>query len=290
MRKTVLITGCSTGIGKQLALAMAVSGYRVYATARSLHNVEALAAKGILPLQLDVTREDSIGRAIAKIEADGNRVAVLVNNAGYGAMGPLAEMPAAELELQFQTNVFGPMSLIRHCMPHMQEQGDGLIVNIGSVSGIFVTPFSGAYCATKSAVHALSDALRMELAPFNIHVMTVQPGAIESDFGQNAEASLKRTFSAHSKYSSIKEHIEKRARASQNNPTPTSVFVSDLLNEMQKPHPAAVKKIGNGSRSLSLLGRWLPQPIRDNILSKTFGLTALRAKLNAATSTPGKPM
>ncbi len=161
----------------------------------------------------------------------------------------------------------------------MRQAKQGLIVNIGSVSGILVTPFSGAYCATKAALHALSDALRMELAPFNIRVMTVQPGAIESEFGSNAEASLRRTFSEQSLYAGLSQNILQRARASQNNPTPTHRFVSELMQQIRKQHPPAVIKIGYGSRAFSIMGRWIPLAVRDKMLSRTFGLSRWRSKL-----------
>ena len=194
MTRTVLITGCSTGIGKALAESLHNKGYKVIASARSESKLAPLAELGIVNLPLDVTLAESIASAIQSIEQQGLNVDILINNAGYGAMGPLAEMPTEELEKQFATNVYGPVNMVRACLPMLRQSKQPLIVNIGSVSGILVTPFSGAYCATKAALHALSDALRMELAPFGIDVMTVMPGAIESEFGNSAEASLARTL------------------------------------------------------------------------------------------------
>jgi len=179
MTKTALITGCSTGIGKQLAKAMLSKGYNVIATARSVSKIDDLRASGAIVIPLDVTSQSSIDSAMEQIKAAGLQVDILVNNAGYGAMGPIAEIPSSELEQQFATNVFGPVNLVRACVPSMRKQGYGLIVNVGSVSGILVTPFSGAYCATKAAIHALSDAMRMELAPFNIKVSQTAEGKTE---------------------------------------------------------------------------------------------------------------
>ena len=132
--------------------------------------------------------EASIDALMRRLEDDGVTVETLVNNAGYGAMGPLAELPLDELRLQFETNVFALVAMIQAVVPGMAARGSGRIVNIGSVSGVLPTPFSGAYSASKAAVHALSDALRPELAPFGIHVVTVQPGAIRSQFGATASA------------------------------------------------------------------------------------------------------
>ncbi|HVL02172.1 MAG TPA: SDR family NAD(P)-dependent oxidoreductase, partial [Dongiaceae bacterium] len=192
------------------------------------------------------------------------------------AMGPLAEMPQDEIERQYATNLYGPLALIRALVPSMQQRGGGRIVNIGSVSGILVTPFSGLYCSTKAALHAVSDALRMELAPFKIQVAVVQPGAIESEFGANAEASLGRTFGAQSLYSSVKDGVLKRARASQNNPTSTVQFVTELVQILELESIPPVIRIGNGSLIMPLVARWVPIRLRDFALRHSFHLNRLK--------------
>lgn len=275
MSKTVLITGCSSGIGRLLAIRLHEKGYRVYATARALEKLAELQTLGIQTLPLDVTVPTTIASALARIEDNGDRVDWLINNAGYGAIGPLAEMPQEEIERQFATNLYGPLALIRALTPSMKQQGGGRILNIGSVSGILVTPFSGAYCATKAALHAVSDALRMELAPFNISVMVVQPGAIESEFGNNAEASLQRTLGENSLYASVKEGILQRARASQDNPTATTDFVAELISYLEQDHPPATRRIGNGSTAFPLLARWVPTRLLDKVLKRKFGLNKM---------------
>ncbi len=276
MPKTILITGCSSGIGRLLAVQLHQRGHKVYASGRTLEKISTLSELGITPLVLDVTRTASIEQAVQTIAANGDTVDWLINNAGYGAMGPLAEMPQPEIEQQFATNVFGPLALVRALVPSMKQNGGGKIVNIGSVSGILVTPFSGAYCATKAALHAASDALRMELAPFNIDVMIVQPGAIESEFGSNAEASLSRTFGSQSLYRDVKDGILKRARASQQKPTSTGEFVEVLIEQLEKRHSPAVARIGNGSSAMPAVERWVPVPVRDFFLKRAFGLNRLK--------------
>lgn len=275
MTKTVLITGCSSGIGRTLAMRLNAKGYKVYASARSPEKIESLQAQGIRTLALDVTSEASIDNAIATIVGNGDNVDWLINNAGYGAMGPLAEMPMVEIERQFATNLYGPLALTRAVTPMMQRLGGGRIVNLGSVSGIMVTPFSGIYCATKAALHAASDALRMELAPFNIEVLVIQPGAIESEFGANAEASLERTLASRSLYKPVKDGILQRARASQHKPTPTGEFVDAVIAYLEQPRPAPMIRIGNGSRLFPLLARWVPTRLLDNVLQRKFGLNKL---------------
>ncbi|MEN8669695.1 MAG: SDR family NAD(P)-dependent oxidoreductase, partial [Ketobacter sp.] len=133
MTRTVLITGCSTGIGRQLADAMHDKGYQVIATARDQTRLTPLNQRGITTLSLDVTRDDSILAARQEIEKLGLQVDILINNAGYGAMGPIVEMPVAEMEKQFATNVYGPVNMVRAFTPMMRQQAGGMIVNVGSV-------------------------------------------------------------------------------------------------------------------------------------------------------------
>lgn len=274
MARTVLITGCSSGIGKQLATTLHQRGYKVIATARRMETLLPLEQQGMMVQTLDVTRQDSIDAAIAAIQEQGLSIDVLINNAGYGAMAPAAELSEQALHEQFATNVYGPMNMVRACLPMMHHKRSGLIVNVGSVSGILVTPFSGAYCATKAALHALSDALRMELAPFGIEVMVVMPGAIESEFGNSAEAKLPKLLQENSLYQWANESIKKRAQASQSNPTPTTEFVEHLVEKLeQRPAPPLVA-IGKASLSFRLIARWIPVRLRDNILKRSFGLAS----------------
>lgn len=276
--KTVLITGCSSGIGRALCEQYLMNGFHVYASARNIKSLDDLAENSALtPLSLDVTNPISIKNAIASIQQDHKHLDVLINNAGYAAMGPLSDMPIEDLRAQFETNVFAPMELSKACLPLLISNGEkrAQIVNIGSVSGITTTPFSGAYCATKSALHSLSDAQRMELAPFNIDVITVQPGAIESKFGDNSLANVIQRITPESLYAPLKDAIKSRATASQDNPTPATEFAEMLIKKLAN-QPKPVIRIGNGSFALPFLTRWLSTTLLDKILSKKFNLSALK--------------
>ncbi len=281
--KTVLITGCSSGIGRALCEKYLTKGFHVYASARNIHSLEGLPEHPELKkIALDVNDASSIHNAIAHIKQDHNRLDVLINNAGYAAMGPLIDMPIEDLRAQFETNVFAPMELTKACLPLLMAEANSnnnsnknaQVVNIGSVSGITTTPFSGAYCATKAALHSLSDAQRMELSPFGIDVITVQPGAIESKFGDNSLANVLERITPESLYAPLKDAIKARATASQDNPTPAAEF-ADILIEQLLAKPKTVIRIGNGSFGLPLLKRWLPAPILDKMLSKKFNLPSL---------------
>lgn len=267
----VLITGCSSGIGRALADAFKGAGYRVFAAARKGADLEALNAAGFTAVKLDVNDAEDIARAQARIKAESGRLDVLVNNAGYGAMGPLLDGGAAAMRQQFETNVFSLVELTRACFPLLRASR-GLVVNIGSVSGVLVTPFAGAYCASKAAVHALSDALRLELAPFAVQVMEVQPGAIASSFGANASAQAEQLIREDSPWWPLREGIRARARASQDRPTPAQAFAASLLAAVAKPRRPALLRIGNGCRSMPLLAHWIPTRLLDLVLMKRFGL------------------
>ena len=269
------ITGCSSGIGKELTRQLLQHDWTVYAGVRRVASLADVNDPGLHPVALEVNQPDQIAAAMELIKSQHGRLDLLVNNAGYGAMGPLVEMPLKEIRTQFETNTFAPLALIQAAFPLLRNSRQARIINIGSVSGILVTPFSGAYCATKAALHILSDALRMELAPFGIKVITVQPGAIESDFANTAEAGLAATLPQDSLYTPIREFIEKRARASKQNPTPTVRFVGEVVKVIHHPHPPATVRIGYGGTSLPLLKRWLPGKWLDLILSRTFGLNRL---------------
>ena len=265
------ITGCSSGIGRALADAFQAAGYSVWACARKAEDLATLSAAGFVAVELDVNDAAAVQRASARLEQEAGRLDVLINNAGYGAMGPLLDGGADALRRQFETNVFSLIELTRACFPLLRASR-GLVVNIGSVSGVMVTPFAGAYCASKAAVHALSDALRMELAPFAIEVMEVQPGAIASSFGSNASREAEALIAESSAWWPLREGIRARAKASQDHPTPASEFAVALLAAVQQGKRPRLLRIGNGSRAMPLLAALLPKALLEKVLMKRFGL------------------
>jgi NAD(P)-dependent dehydrogenase (short-subunit alcohol dehydrogenase family) len=179
----VLITGCSTGIGRETAKLLAATGRTVYATARNLDSIADLEASGCRALELDVTDEAS---ARAAVEAVAGGVGVLVNNAGINELGPIETLPLERVRAMFDTNLFGLMRMCQLVLPGMREQGYGRIVNVGSMNGRFTFPGMGSYCATKHAIEATSDALRHEVRPFGVHVSLIQPGMVKTGLGRTA--------------------------------------------------------------------------------------------------------
>src|SRR3954452_4405351 len=174
--KAVLITGCSTGIGRATAERLAKKGLTVYATARKLDSIADLAEAGCRTLALDVTDEESMRAAVAAVEEAEGAVGALVNNAGYSQSGAVETIPMDELRRQFETNVFGLVRMCQLVLPGMRKRGSGRIVNISSMGGRLVSPGGGAYHGTKFAVEAISDALRFEVKGFGVHVSIVEPG------------------------------------------------------------------------------------------------------------------
>lgn len=268
---SVLITGCSSGIGRALADAFKAGGYAVWATARKENDLTALEQAGFNAVQLDVNDGQALQQLSARLSEEIGGLDVLINNAGYGAMGPLLDGGVEAMQRQFETNVFSIVGVTRAFFP-LLRRSRGLVVNIGSVSSVLVTPFAGAYCSSKAAVHALSDALRMELAPFSIQVMEVQPGAIASSFGANASQQAEALIREDSPWWPLREGIRARANASQDNPTPANEFAARLLAAVQRDKRPRLLRLGNGSRALPLLATLLPKALLQRVLSKRFGL------------------
>ena len=187
--RPVLITGCSTGIGRATAERLADDGWNVYATARRPESIEDLEKRGCKTLALDVIDEGSMREAVEEVERDGE-IGALINNAGYSQSGALETIPMESVRRQFETNVFGLIRMCQLVLPGMREAGSGRIVNISSMGGKLTFPGGGVYHATKHAVEALSDALRFEVAGFGIAVVVIEPGLIVTEFGETASASL----------------------------------------------------------------------------------------------------
>ncbi len=188
--KSVLITGCSTGIGRATAERLAAKGYTVYATARRPDAIADLEAKGCKTLALDVNDEASMQAAVDAVVAAEGAVGVLINNAGYSQSGALEALDMADVRKQFETNVFGLLRMCQLALPGMREQRWGKIVNVSSMGANFVFPGGGVYHATKFSVDALSDALRWEVKGFGVDVMIIQPGLIVTEFGNTAASSI----------------------------------------------------------------------------------------------------
>lgn len=205
--RAVLITGCSTGIGRATALRLAKTGQTVYATARRLDSIRDLESAGCRTLALDVCDEESMKAAVAEVERNEGAVGVLINNAGYGSDGAIEEVPIDEIKRQFETNVFGLLRLTQLVLPGMRAQKSGRIFNLSSMGGRMTLPGGGIYHATKYAVEALSDALRFEVAGFGIDVVVIEPGIIKTEFGPTAIAKVAAAAKPDSPYAEFHKRL-----------------------------------------------------------------------------------
>jgi NAD(P)-dependent dehydrogenase (short-subunit alcohol dehydrogenase family) len=212
--RPVLITGCSTGIGRATAERLRAAGFPVVATARKVEALADLERAGCTTLPLDVTDEASMRAAV---DAAGPLYA-LVNNAGYSQSGPVEEVPLDAARRQFETNVFGAMRMAQLVLPKMREQGEGRIVNISSMGANFVFPGGGWYHATKTALDALTDALRFEVAGFGVRVVSIQPGLIKTEFAEAATSSMDGTTSDDGPYGAFNAGLVESTKGVYENP------------------------------------------------------------------------
>jgi NAD(P)-dependent dehydrogenase (short-subunit alcohol dehydrogenase family) len=226
--RPVLITGCSTGIGRATAERLAGDGWKVHATARRPESIEDLAERGCKTHVLDVTDESSMESAVRAVEEDGP-IGALVNNAGYSQSGAIETIPMESVRRQFETNVFGLMRMCQLVLPTMRSAGSGRIVNLSSMGGKLTFPGGGVYHATKHAVEALSDALRFEVAGFGVDVVVIEPGLIITEFGETAAGSL----------SEVQEH------------GPYSKFNSDVARVTANAYTGPMARFGAGPEAVA---------------------------------------
>jgi NAD(P)-dependent dehydrogenase (short-subunit alcohol dehydrogenase family) len=270
----VLITGCSSGIGKATALAAAARGHRVYATARDPESLRELAGGGrIRTLALDVTDTGSIGRAVASVLEEAGRLDVLVNNAGYGQYGAVEEVTAEEWRREFDVNLFGAVEVTRAVLPAMRQARSGTIVNVSSVAGKIAIPFAAPYCASKHALEAVSDALRVEVAPFSIHVVIIVAGPIATRFGERARASVARMLESPGPYSAFYRNAERAMDTDfQAGKLPPEAVARVIIKAIESERPKTRYRVTRMASVLIFLRRFLPDRFFDRRMQKLLKL------------------
>jgi NAD(P)-dependent dehydrogenase (short-subunit alcohol dehydrogenase family) len=271
--KTALVTGASSGIGESTALKLQELGYTVYGAARRTDRLAKLADHGIRPLAMDVTDEASMQTGIEKIIAETGRIDVLVNNAGYGSYGALEDVPLDEARYQFEVNVFGALRLTQLALPQMRAQRSGRIINITSMGGKIYTPFGGWYHGTKFALEALSDCLRLEVKPFGIDVVVIEPGGIATEWGGIAadkldESSTDGAYAAPA--AAMAESLRSEANAKRN--SPPSVIADAIAKAVTARRPRTRYATGFAARPLIAARRILPDRVFDALISRAVGM------------------
>ena len=272
-QKVILITGASSGIGYDTAERLAKQGHKVYGAARRMDKMLPLKDLGVIPIQMDVTDDASMVAVVnAVLKAEG-RIDVLVNNAGYGYFGAIENVSMEEARRQIEVNVFGLGRLTQLVIPHMRQQGSGRIVNIASIAGKLAIYFGGWYHVSKFAVEGFSDALRMEMKPFGIDVVVIEPGAIRTDWGIIAAEHLAESSrgTVYEEASMNEAKIMKYGYSSKLL-SPPSVIAKAICKGVNRKHPKARYRTGRGSHSMVFLHWLLPARWWDALVRKTLKL------------------
>ncbi len=265
--ETVLITGCSSGIGKATAQYFNDDGWTVYATSRDTDDIDDLADEGCHTAKLDVREAEDIDRVVDRmVEEQNGRIDCLVNNAGYGQYGPVEDVPADKLHRQFDVNLYGPHRLVRAVLPHMRDRDDGTIVNVSTVSGRLAIPGGGVYSASKFALEAMSDALRTEVSDFGVDVVLVEPGPVTTQFSDRMERELNEGTEKRADYDWVYELIEDGSFVAGKSPLAVSPerVAQSIHDAAEVDDPDARYPVGRGAK-LVLAARYLPDSIRDRL-------------------------
>lgn len=274
--KTILITGCSTGIGYCVAHSLKVLGWRVFATARQPADVQRLQAEGLESLPLDLRDSESIRTAVAAIlaQTDG-RLEALFNNGAYGQAGAVEDLSREALREQFETNVFGMQELTNQIVPIMRRQGGGRILYTSSVLGLVAFPYRGAYVASKFALEGLADTLRLELAGTGIHVCLIEPGPILSKFRDNAHVAYRRYIQAETslhreQYAAMEARLLKKGPAAPFTLPPEAVL-KRVIHALESRRPRARYYVTVPTYLFAALRRLLPTRALDAVLRRAGG-------------------
>ena len=269
--KVVLITGASSGIGYMAAKLLAEKGNIVYGAARRVEKIEELVPFGVIPVRMDITDESSIRSCVEKIISEQGRIDVLVNNAGYGYYGAIETVAIEEAKKQFDVNLFGTARLTQLVLPYMREQHNGRIVNVASIAGRMTLYLGAWYHASKYALEAFSDALRMEVKPFGIDVSIVEPGGIRTDWGLVAADNLIASScgSVYEKHA-VNQAGLMRSAYSGNMLSKPELIAGAIVKAVSSRRPKCRYTLGRGAFSLLLLHGILPSRVWDSIVRKVF--------------------
>ena len=265
MKKVAIITGASSGMGKSTAFRLNAKGYKVYGMARRTDKMDDLKAKGMEVVSLDLTKDDTIIEAVNTVIEKEGRIDVLINNAGYGSYGAVEEVPIEEAKRQFEVNIFGLARITQLVIPKMREQKSGRIVNISSMGGKIYTPFGAWYHATKFALEGWSDCLRIELKPFGIDVVIVEPGGIQTEWGDIAMENLNKV-SGNGPYAPLVNKVISASGKNKDKLTEVSVLGEEIAKAASTKKPKTRYLKGFLAKPLVTMRKWLGDSTFDKIL------------------------
>lgn len=285
--KVAIVTGASSGIGEATARRLKQLGYTVYAAARRVERMTALEQEGIRTARLDVTDDASMTAFVERVVAETGRVDVLVNNAGYGSYGAVEDVSLDEARRQFDVNVFGLARLTQLVLPHMRRQRGGRVINVSSIGGKIYEPLGGWYHATKFAVEGLSDSMRVELAPFGIDVVVIEPGAIKTEWSGIAADSV-LSVSGQTAYADQARMVGNLLNAADSNPrlvSPPEVIANAVGKAATARRPRTRYAVGGGAKPILFLRRVLSDRAYDRLtvaMFRTVGDRHARAQARLA--------
>ncbi|TXT62582.1 MAG: 3-oxoacyl-[acyl-carrier protein] reductase [Promethearchaeota archaeon] len=269
-KKVIVITGASSGIGKATAIRLLNADYIVYGAARRVEEMEDLKDLGGIPVKLDITKHDQISQFIEKVIEEQGKIDVLFNNAGFGLYGPVEETPLDLARYQFEVNLFGHARMTQLVIPYMRERQSGLIINTSSVGGKIYTPFGAWYHATKHAVEGWSDSLRLELKPFGINVVILEPGFIGTQF-YNVVLDKVPKQSLDGPYSeAIKRMKETSQEMEEDDFSPPSVVADVVLKAINAKKPKTRYKAGKYAKLLIFIRKLFSDNRFDKLITKRF--------------------
>ena len=267
-RQTAFVTGASSGMGKAIAERLIRDGFEVYATARHVERMQDLSDLGATTLRMDISVEDDIRAAVAVATAEAGGVDVLVNNAGFGLYGAIEDIRIEEARYQFEVNVIGPARVTQLLLPSMRQRGGGTIVNITSMGGKIYTPLGGWYHATKHALEGWSDCLRLELSPFGIRVVIIEPGLIETAFGEVVVDGLVQR-SGEGPYAELSRAVAKSTKEAYGHGrgTPPGVVADVVSKAVHAKTPRTRYVVGKYARPMMAVRKWLGDRAFDRMVS-----------------------
>ncbi len=266
-KKVILITGASSGIGKVSAEKLLAEGYIVYSAARRVEQMEGLKERGAHVLKMDVTNENDLKEGVGRIMEEQGRIDVLFNNAGYGLYGAVEDIPLEDVQRQFEVNLFGLARLTQLVLPSMRERKKGAIINTSSMGGRIYTPLGAWYHATKHALEGWSDCLRLELSAFNIDVVVIQPGIIETAFADVLSAPMLQ-YSADGPYGQLAKRVAEASRKSYESGggSPASVIADVVSKVVAAQKPKTRYAAGKFARLMIFIRKYFGDRVFDKVV------------------------
>lgn len=272
MAKTVLITGASAGIGKETAIYLAQNGYNVYGAARRTDKMQDLIAYGIKPIEMDVTKDESVKTCVEQIFKETGSIDILINNAGFGQYGAIEDVSIKDAQYQLDVNVLGAMRVSQLVLPKMRENKYGKIINISSIGGKVSMPMGGWYHASKFAIEALSDAMRAEVKPFGIDVIVIEPGGIKSEWAGIAMDNLEKNSVNSAYLDTIRKmtKVMKELNARDDANSQPIVIAKLVKTAIESNNPKTRYSAGTMAKQILFMRKILSDKLMDKLISRQF--------------------